>query len=138
MIGRYQGAKQPAVDLGVEDRDAGALVGQHVAMGVPASQRAAWHRSMHDLRHTCAVPMLRDVQVMLGHAHLSTTEIYLVEDDEVVIDRVRRHHIDRQETANRLGTTLPTLRSCSGRGNVSEGDHGHDAGQRDKPMAEGP
>ncbi|MEU6731531.1 site-specific integrase [Nonomuraea wenchangensis] len=63
--------------------------------------------TMHDLRHTCAVRMLRDgnlslrdVQVILGHAHLSTSEVYLVEDDDVVIDRVRRHHADRQERAD--------------------------------------
>ena len=52
--------------------------------------------SMHDLRHTCALRMardealsLRDVQTILGHAHLSTTaEIYLVEDQQSVIRRV--------------------------------------------------
>ncbi|HEX9552915.1 MAG TPA: tyrosine-type recombinase/integrase, partial [Streptosporangiaceae bacterium] len=41
--------------------------------------------SAHDLRHTCSLRMardehlsLRDVQVILGHAHLSTTaDVYL-------------------------------------------------------------
>jgi integrase/recombinase XerD len=54
--------------------------------------------TMHDLRHTCALRMLRDeglslrdVQTILGHAHLSTTEIYLEEDDLEVIRRVRQH-----------------------------------------------
>jgi integrase/recombinase XerD len=45
--------------------------------------------SMHDLRHTAALRMsrddalsLRDVQTILGHAHLSTTgDVYLVEDE---------------------------------------------------------
>ncbi|WP_431908709.1 tyrosine-type recombinase/integrase [Amycolatopsis thermoflava] len=45
--------------------------------------------TMHDLRHTYAVRMLRDhnlsvrdVQEILGHAHLSTTQTYLEEDPE--------------------------------------------------------
>lgn len=54
--------------------------------------------SMHDLRHTCALRMvrdqalsLRDVQVMLGHAHLATTQLYLQDDDHAVIGRVQAH-----------------------------------------------
>lgn len=54
--------------------------------------------SMHDLRHTCALRMLhdknlnlRDVQVILGHAHLTTTQVYLEEDDDEVIRRVHQH-----------------------------------------------
>ena len=54
--------------------------------------------TMHDLRHTCAIRMvrddrltLRDVQTILGHAHLSTTQIYLEQDDEEVFKRVREH-----------------------------------------------
>ncbi|MEU4345226.1 tyrosine-type recombinase/integrase [Nocardia sp. NPDC023852] len=55
--------------------------------------------SMHDLRHTAALRMARDehlserdVQTILGHAHLSTTiEIYLVQDEAETIARVRRH-----------------------------------------------
>jgi integrase len=55
--------------------------------------------SMHDLRHTAALRMardealsLRDVQVILGHAHLSTTaDVYLVEEEEQVIRRVAGH-----------------------------------------------
>jgi integrase/recombinase XerD len=60
--------------------------------------------SMHDLRHTCAVRMvrdrnlsLRDVQVILGHAHLTTTQVYLEEDDHEVIARVREHHGRQQD-----------------------------------------
>jgi integrase len=59
--------------------------------------------SMHDLRHTAALRMarddalsLRDVQVILGHAHLSTTEIYLVEDEAEVIRRVAGHLAGRE------------------------------------------
>lgn len=60
--------------------------------------------SMHDLRHTAALRMahderlsLTDVQRILGHAHLSTTEIYLIEDDTEVIHRVRQHLADREQ-----------------------------------------
>jgi site-specific recombinase XerD len=61
--------------------------------------------TMHDLRHTCALRMLRghgvsvrDVQVILGHAHLSTTQIYLDEDDTEVIARVHRHLAEREQS----------------------------------------
>ena len=62
--------------------------------------------SMHDLRHTAALRMardegltLRDVQEILGHAHLSTTEAYLVEDQAAVIRRVRKHLAGREARA---------------------------------------
>ncbi len=62
--------------------------------------------STHDLRHTAALRMsrdpsltMRDVQTILGHAHLSTTaDVYMVEDQAQVIQRVaaylagREHH----------------------------------------------
>ncbi|WP_335984049.1 tyrosine-type recombinase/integrase [Streptomyces sp. CA2R106] len=55
--------------------------------------------SMHDLRHTAALRMardeslsLRDMQTILGHAHLSTTaDVYLVEEEAQVIRRVQEH-----------------------------------------------
>ena len=60
--------------------------------------------SMHDLRHTAALRMardealsLRDVQTVLGHAHLSTTaDVYLVEDEAQVIGRVAGHLAERK------------------------------------------
>jgi integrase/recombinase XerD len=60
--------------------------------------------SMHDLRHTAAIRMsrdeqlsMRDVQVILGHAHLSTTaDVYLVEDEAEVIRRVHQHLVVRE------------------------------------------
>ncbi len=62
--------------------------------------------TMHDLRHTSALRMvrsqklsLRDVQVILGHAHLTTTQVYLVEDDDEVLRRVHRYLADRREAA---------------------------------------
>ena len=50
---------------------------------------------------------LRDVQVTLGHAHLSTSEIYLVEDTDQVLSRIRRHHADRQHRAGQLPAPPP-------------------------------
>ncbi|MEU8832405.1 site-specific integrase [Streptomyces sp900116325] len=55
--------------------------------------------TLHDLRHTAAYRMARDpevrltnVQWVLGHAHLSTTEIYLPPDrDEMIQDLVAHH-----------------------------------------------
>lgn len=62
--------------------------------------------TMHDLRHTCALRMvgddrlsLRDVQTILGHAHLSTTQVYLNEDDQEVFRRVHQHLADREDRA---------------------------------------
>ena len=63
--------------------------------------------TMHDLRHTAALRMARDanlsardVQTILGHAHLSTTaDIYLIEDQAEVIRRVRRHLAEREQIA---------------------------------------
>ena len=63
--------------------------------------------SMHDLRHSAALRMsrdealsMRDVQTILGHAHLSTTaDVYLVEDEDQVIRRVQQHLIEREQRA---------------------------------------
>lgn len=63
--------------------------------------------SLHDLRHTAALRMsrdenlsMRDVQTILGHAHLSTTaDIYLVCDDAQVIARVHQHLAAREQPA---------------------------------------
>jgi integrase/recombinase XerD len=72
-----------------------------------ANETLGTNWSMHDLRHTAALRMsrddnlsTRDVQVILGHAHLSTTaEIYLVEDETRVIRRVQRHLTEREHRA---------------------------------------
>jgi integrase/recombinase XerD len=78
--------------------------------------RAVWRRvnavlgtnwTMHDLRHTASLRMsrdqnlsLKDVQVILGHAHLATTaDIYTVEDEAQVIRRVLRHLAERDQRA---------------------------------------
>ena len=64
---------------------------------------------MHDLRHTAALRMsrdesltMRDVQTILGHAHLSTTaDIYMVEEDQQVIRRVAEFLSARKEINRR-------------------------------------
>jgi integrase len=68
--------------------------------------------SMHDLRHTAALRMsrdeklsMRDVQTILGHAHLSTTaDVYLVEDDAQVLSRVHRHLTERDQRAHTIAS----------------------------------
>jgi integrase/recombinase XerD len=66
------------------------------AVLVRANDSLGSNWSMHDLRHTCALRMtrdqrlsMRDIQVILGHAELTTTQIYLEDDDHEVIRRVR-------------------------------------------------
>ncbi len=65
-----------------------------------ASLGANW--TLHDLRHTAAYRMARDpampltdVQWVLGHAQLSTTQIYLNPVPEEVIASVLAHHARR-------------------------------------------
>lgn len=60
--------------------------------------------TMHDLRHTCALRMLRsqtltlrDVQTILGHAQLSTTQVYLITDDHEVLARTHRYLAERAQ-----------------------------------------
>lgn len=61
--------------------------------------------TLHQLRHTAAQRMmddprlsLTDVQWLLGHAHLETTEVYLRPRDDEVVARVRQHHQRRAES----------------------------------------
>jgi site-specific recombinase XerD len=58
--------------------------------------------TLHDLRHTAAQRMiddpnlsLTDVQWVLGHAHLTTTQIYLRARPDEVVARVLEHHRTR-------------------------------------------
>jgi integrase len=69
-----------------------------------ANESLSTNWSMHDMRHTCALRMvrdqrlsLRDIQTILGHAHLSTTQIYLEDDDDQVIRRVRAYLTERDK-----------------------------------------
>jgi integrase len=69
------------------------------AMFTRASATLGSRWRLHDLRHTAAYRMARDpempltdVQWVLGHAHLSTTQLYLTAPDEDVIAAVVAHH----------------------------------------------
>ncbi len=73
--------------------------------------------SMHDLRHTCALRMahdenlsLRDVQTILGHAHLSTTaDVYLIEQEQQVVARVAAHLAQRRERERQPPPLAPAV-----------------------------
>jgi site-specific recombinase XerD len=66
---------------------------------------------LHDLRHTAAYRMARDpampltdVQWVLGHAHLSTTQLYTTPPEQDVIAAVMAHHArSRQRPPARQG-----------------------------------
>lgn len=67
-----------------------------------AALGADW--TLHDLRHSAAARMARDpqltladVQWVLGHAHLSTTELYLTPRQDEVVAGVLAHHTRRAE-----------------------------------------
>jgi integrase len=69
------------------------------AMFTRANQVLGANWSLHDLRHTAAHRMARDpqlpltdVQWVLGHAHLSTTQLYLTPIPSEVIAGVLAHH----------------------------------------------
>lgn len=72
-----------------------------------ANARLGTNWSMHDLRHTASIRMahdkdmkLTDVQEILGHASITTTAIYLVDDQDNVIRRVREH-LNRADSRER-------------------------------------
>lgn len=68
--------------------------------------RAGTAATLHSLRHTAAYRMaedpalpLTDVQLVLGHAQLTTTQIYLTPRKEDVIRRVLAHHAEQTRRA---------------------------------------
>lgn len=69
-----------------------------------ANVRLGSNWTLHDLRHTAAYRMARDpevpltdVQWVLGHAHLTTTQIYLAPHQDEVIGSVLAHHARQAE-----------------------------------------
>jgi len=75
--------------------------------------------TLHALRHTAAYRMaedpglpLTDVQFVLGHALLTTTQLYLTPRKEDVIRRMLAHHADqtRQATARAAAPPAPGYR----------------------------
>lgn len=78
------------------------------------NERAGTAATLHSLRHTAAYRMaedpalpLTDVQLVLGHAQLSTTQIYLTPRKEEVIRRVLAHHAERTRQAAERVTPTP-------------------------------
>ena len=72
------------------------------AMFTRANRALGANWTLHDLRHTAAYRMahdpqmpLTDVQWVLGHAHLQTTQLYLRPSADDVIASVRAHHARR-------------------------------------------
>jgi integrase len=70
------------------------------------TDRAGAAATLHSLRHTAAYRMaedpalpLTDVQLVLGHAQLSTTQIYLTPRKEDVIRRLLAHHAEQTKRA---------------------------------------
>jgi len=92
------------------------------AMFERASRLAGSSATLHALRHTAAYRMaedprlpLTDVQWVLGHAALSTTQVYLTPRKEDVIRRVLAHHADqvRHLAERRLPPPAPGYRQES-------------------------
>jgi site-specific recombinase XerD len=76
--------------------------------------RAGTSTTLHALRHTAAYRMaedpslpLTDVQLVLGHAQLATTQIYLTPRKEEVIRRVLAHHAAQTRQAIKRATPAP-------------------------------
>ena len=70
------------------------------------NEKAGSAATLHALRHTAAYRMaedpalpLTDVQLVLGHARLTTTQIYLTPRKEDVVRRVLAHHAEQNRQA---------------------------------------
>lgn len=79
------------------------------------SKRAGTTSTLHSLRHTAAYRMaedpalpLTDVQWVLGHAHLSTTQIYTTPRKEDVIRRILAHHAEQTQRAQERAAATTT------------------------------
>ncbi len=78
------------------------------------NDRAGTAATLHSLRHTAAYRMaedpalpLTDVQFVLGHAQLATTQLYLTPRTEDVIRRVLSHHAEQTRQAAARVTPAP-------------------------------
>jgi site-specific recombinase XerD len=97
------------------------------------NEKAGTAATLHALRHTAAYRMaedpalpLTDVQFVLGHAQLTTTQIYLTPRKEEVIRRVLTHHAEqvrqteqRSRPAPAAGYRPETLNVLFGMGTTS-------------------
>ena len=87
------------------------------AMFVRANKMLGANWSLHDLRHSAAYRLARDpqmpitdVQWVLGHAHLSTTQLYVTPTAEDVIEGVLAHHRRRAMEKTAPPAQPPPLR----------------------------
>jgi site-specific recombinase XerD len=78
------------------------------------NEQAGTTSTLHSLRHTAAYRMaedpalpLTDVQWVLGHAHLTTTQLYLTPRKEDVIRRVLAHHAEQTRQAKNRAAPEP-------------------------------
>jgi site-specific recombinase XerD len=78
------------------------------------NERAGTTATLHSLRHTAAYRMaedpalpLTDVQLVLGHSQLTTTQIYLTPRKEEVIRRVLAHHAEQVRQAEQRVHPVP-------------------------------
>lgn len=78
------------------------------------NDRAGTSATLHALRHTAAYRMaedpalpLTDVQFVLGHAQLATTQLYLTPRKEEVIRRVLAHHAEQTRQAAERAAAPP-------------------------------
>jgi site-specific recombinase XerD len=76
--------------------------------------KAGTEATLHSLRHTAAYRMaedpalpLTDVQLVLGHAQLTTTQIYLTPRKEDVVRRVLAHHAGQVRQAGQRTRPAP-------------------------------
>jgi site-specific recombinase XerD len=76
--------------------------------------KAGTAATLHSLRHTAAYRMaedpalpLTDVQFVMGHAQLATTQIYLTPRKEEVIRRVLAHHAEQVRQARERSRPAP-------------------------------
>jgi integrase len=86
------------------------------AMFVRANAGLGADWSLHDLRHSAAYRLARDpampltdVQCVLGHAHLSTTQTYIRPTAQDVVESVLAHH-HRQAEGKTAAPQPPVLR----------------------------
>jgi site-specific recombinase XerD len=78
------------------------------------NQKTGTAATLHSLRHTAAYRMaedpalpLTDVQLVLGHAQLATTQIYLTPRPEDVIRRMLAHHAGQARRDAQRAAPLP-------------------------------
>ena len=121
----------------------------HAARAMFARANAAlganW--SLHDLRHTAAYRMARDpqmpltdVQWVLGHAHLSTTQLYLnagARGRDRRGARLPRRAAPRPRPGRAAGAGIPAPRACGSCSARTSRDRRRADDQRDRPTPRG-